>query len=103
MFNRIAALWLVAGILAGYAVAGPAVKAQNASGSAAPLFVVPGDDLTLQFERGTFSENSYSIRCAVLAVESTWLKCAPPDAFGAERTQKWVNLAYAVQITRRDK
>ena len=103
MFDRTAALWLIVGVVDGYGMSGAVVKAQNASGAAAPVSVSSGDDLTLQFERGTFSENTSSMRCAVQSLEGTWVKCAASDGFGAERNQKWVNLAYVIQIIRREK
>jgi hypothetical protein len=104
MSNRTATLWLVAGILAGYLLAGPAAKAQSSS-VLAPSFVAGavGQELVLQFERGTLSESTTSMRCSVRTVEGTWVNCAIPDAFDSDRGQKWVNLAYVTQITRRDK
>jgi hypothetical protein len=102
MSNRTAALWLVIGILGGYLLADSPAIAQNASG-AAPAFVAPGEELTLQFERGTLSENVSSVRCAVVTLDGTWVKCANPDAFPTDHNQKWVNLAYVTQIVKRDK
>lgn len=43
------------------------------------------------------------MRCSVRSVEGSWVLCATPDAFDAERGMKWVNLAYVTQITKRDK
>jgi hypothetical protein len=97
-----AAVWLVVGVLAGYFFAGSATKAQSSS-VFAPSAVRIGDELILQFERGTLSENVSSMRCAVRTVEGNWVKCGIPDTFDAERGQKWVNLAYVTQITRRDR
>jgi hypothetical protein len=102
MFNRMAALWLVVGVVAGYLLAGSSAKAQSSS-VFAPSGVAIGEELTLQFERGTLSENISSMRCAVRTVEGSWVKCAIPDVFDAERGQKWVNLAYVTQFTRREK
>jgi hypothetical protein len=102
MWNRTTALWLVAGILAGYLVAGPAAKAQSSS-VLPPSSVVIGADLLLQFEAGTLSQNVSSMRCAVRTVEGNWVRCAVPDTFDPDRGAKWVNLAYVTQITRRDR
>jgi hypothetical protein len=39
MFNRTSGLWLVLGLVGGYAVAGPSVKAQNPPANPVPPFV----------------------------------------------------------------
>jgi hypothetical protein len=66
--------------------------------------VFGGDDVLLQLERGTFlSDSPTSIRCRVVAVEGSWIKCGSADAFGVDRTQKWMNLAYVVQVTKNEK
>ena len=102
MFTRTAALCLVCGVLVGYLLAGASVRAQNVP-AGAPVTVFGGDDVQLQFERGTFaSENVSSIRCRVTAVEGSWIKCGSGD-FGVERTQKWVNLGYVIQVTKLEK
>jgi hypothetical protein len=103
MLSRTAALCLVSGILAGYLVAGASVRAQNVP-AGAPVSVFGGDDVLLQFERGTFlSEGVSSIRCRVIAVEGSWIKCGSGDGFGVDRTQKWMNLAYVTQVTKVEK
>jgi hypothetical protein len=102
MSSNRTALWFVAAALAGYFAAGSAAKAQSSSVHP-PSSVTIGADLVFQFERGTLSENISSIRCAVRTVEGNWVKCAVPDAFDSDRGEKWVNLAYVTQITRRDK
>ena len=102
MLNRFCVLCTVVGLSFGYLMSRPALKAESGI-QAAPSFVAVGDELTLQFERGVFSENPYSTRCAVLAVDGPWVKCGPSDAFPTERSQKWMNLGYATQITKREK
>ena len=103
MLNRVAVLGvLVVGILAGWVCAGPTAQAQSPAAHA-PSVVTSGGELLLQFERGTLSENISSMRCGVRSVEGTWVLCAAPDAFDAERGLKWVNLAYVTQITKREK
>ncbi len=60
--------------------------------------------LLLQFERGTFqNENVSSIRCRVAAIEGGWVKCGSADGFGVDRTQKWMNLEYVIQVTKYEK
>jgi len=39
----------------------------------------------------------------VAAVEGTWIKCGSADGFGVDRTQKWMNLAYVIQVTKYEK
>jgi hypothetical protein len=102
MLNRMTALWLGIGVLAGYLIAGSAATAQSSS-VFAPSGIAIGEEVVLQFERGTLSENVSSMRCSVRTVEGTWVKCAIPDAFDTDRGQKWVNLGYVTQITKRDK
>jgi hypothetical protein len=103
MFNRTAALCLVCGVLVGYLLAGPSVRAQNVQ-LGAPVTVFGGDDVTLQFQRGTFpSENVNSMRCRVTAIEGSWVKCGSADGFGMDRMQKWINLGYVIQLTKNEK
>jgi hypothetical protein len=96
------ALWLVIGAVTGCLIAGSTAKAQS-SAVHAPSVIAVGEEVVLQFERGTLSENISSMRCAVLTVEENWAKCAVPDTFDPGRGQKWVNLAYVTQISRREK
>ena len=103
MLNRTAAVCLFGGVLVGYLLAGGSVTAQNVP-PVAPVTVFGGDDVLLQLERGTFlSDSPTSIRCRVVAVEGSWIKCGSADAFGVDRTQKWMNLAYVVQVTKNEK
>ena len=103
MLNRVGVLGgLVAGMLAGWLFAGPPARAQSSS-FLPPSGVAMGAELLLQFERGTLSENISSMRCSVRNVEGSWILCATPDAFDAERGLKWVNVTYVTQITRREK
>jgi hypothetical protein len=102
MVNRMATVWFVVGVLAGYLIAGSSATAQS-SPALAPSAVAIGAELTLQFERGTLSENVSSMRCSVVTVEGHWVKCALSDGFATDQNQKWVNLAYVTQMTRREK
>jgi len=102
MSNRMAAVYVVIGVLAGYLISGSSARAQSSSG-APPSSVVIGADLLLQFESGTLSQNVSSMRCAVRALEGNWVKCGVPDPFDSSRGDRWVSLAYVTQITRHDK
>ena len=103
MFNRMSALCLVLGVVGGYALASPPLNAQNTSVSPVPPFVQAGDDLTLYFEAGTFTERPYTMRCAVGAVEGLWLRCGPTDPLDVRREQTWLNLDHVIRITKREK
>lgn len=103
MFTRVSALWLVLGLAGGYVFAGPTMTAQGAAVSPVPPFVIPGDEVTLQFERGIFHENVSTVRCAVAAIEGIWLKCDPVGGFQGQREQRWLNIERVVQITKRDR
>jgi hypothetical protein len=103
MINRTAAFSLLAGVLAGYFLAGSTVKAQNPPAGFAPSFVMAGEDLTIQFPRGVLSENVSSLSCRVVRTDTSWVKCASTDSMALDRPDRWVNLAYALQTTRREK
>ena len=103
MCSRLSAVWLVLGVVLGYSYAGPAVTAQNPAVSPVPPFVNVGDDVTLQFERGTYGEHVHSVRCTVAAVEGIWLRCGPTQRFATEREGQWLNLSRVIQITKREK
>jgi len=104
MLNRTAVVvCLVCAVLVGYLLSGPSVRAQNVA-TGAPVSIFGGDDVTLQLERGTFlNEGVGTIRCRVTGIEGTWIKCGSGDAFGVDRTQKWVNLGYVIQVTKHEK
>jgi len=104
MLNRTAVVvCLVCAVLVGYLLSGPSVRAQNVA-TGAPVSIFGGDDVTLQLQRGSFqSEGVSSIRCRVTAIEGTWIKCGSADAFGVDRTQKWVNLSYVIQVMKYEK
>jgi hypothetical protein len=104
MVNRIAAVCLVFGVMVGYLVAGASVRAQSVPTTGAPVSVFGGDDVLLEFESGTYqSGRTSSVRCRVVAMEGNWIKCGSSDGFGVDRTQKWMNLAYVVQVTKTEK
>jgi hypothetical protein len=103
MLNRTAAVCLFCGILAGYLLAGASVRAQNAP-VGAPITVFGGDDVLLEFESGTYQNGrTSSVRCRVTAIEGSWIKCGSADGFGVDRTQKWINFAYVIQVTKMEK
>ncbi|HTH04178.1 MAG TPA: hypothetical protein VL882_28085 [Vicinamibacterales bacterium] len=102
MVNRTAAACLFCGVLVGYLLAGASVRAQNVPTTGAPVTVFGGDDVVLQFGRDTHP-NATSMRCRVVAVEGSWIKCGSADGFGVDRIQKWINFAYVIQVTKTEK
>jgi hypothetical protein len=102
MGNRTAAAFLILGGLGGYLLAGGSAAAQSSSAHP-PSVVAIGQEVVLQFERGALSESVNTLRCAVVSVEENWAKCTTPESFDPARGEKWVNLVYVVQITRREK
>jgi hypothetical protein len=98
MINRFAALWVVLGFVAGYALFSPASKAQGFIGL--PFAGNTNDKITLQFERGTITDSVVSIDCTVDEVQTTWIRCRAGDSFQSQRQQRWYNLKHVVEITR---
>lgn len=103
MFSRTSALWILVGLLAGYALAGrSAVEAQE-SAYLRPWFVNVGDSVTLQFERGALAESGGSVQCAVTQVWGMWVRCGPEERFGLQREEKWYSFQRVAAITKRER
>jgi hypothetical protein len=92
----------VLGLIAGYAAAGPSVRAQ-ASATKLPYVINTGDTARLLFERGIFSESTYPLTCTVAEISDDWVRCAATDPFRSQREQQWYSLKRVVQITKQDK
>jgi hypothetical protein len=100
MFTRFSAVWLVVGIISGYALSGPSVTAQNIS-SAVPPFIALGDEVTLQFDRTASSGDHIStIRCTVADIQGSWIRCER-EKFSFERDQTWHSLTRLIAVTKR--
>ena len=102
LMSRVSALCLVLGLIAGYAAAGPSVRAQ-ASAAKLPYVINVGDTATLNFEQGSLSERTYTLTCTVAAISDDWVRCAATDPFRAQREQQWYSLKRVVQITKLEK
>lgn len=98
MFNRLSAVWLVVGVVAGYAAAGRSVTAQNVPANPVPPFVNPGDDVTLYLDY----ERSGMVRCAVAEIQGIWIRCAPADKLATQARQRWFSLNRAIEIEKGD-
>ena len=105
MLNRTAVLCLACVALVGYLLAGPSVRAQNIPTGTIPISVSVGDETQIFLARGTLQGSTVESRvnCRVIAIEGSWLKCASGDSLGSDRGPKWVNLGYAVQVTKWEK
>jgi hypothetical protein len=101
MFSRISALWLVVGLVCGYALSGSSATAQSVP-SSVPPFIGPGDEVTLQFDRSTASGDHpmMSLRCTVAEIQAAWIRCER-DKFSTERNQTWHSLTRLVSVTKR--
>lgn len=97
MFNRFSAVWLVLGLVGGYALVGPSATAQSTAVSPVPPFVYPGDHVTLVVDR----EGSSIVECDVAEVQGVWIRCTPDDTFASQPKQRWVNLQRVIEIQKR--
>jgi hypothetical protein len=102
LMSRGSALCLVLGLIAGYAAAGPSVRAQ-ATAAKLPYIVNVGDTASLRFERGSFSESTYTLTCTVADISDAWVRCAATDPFRGQREQQWYSLKRVVQVTKQEK
>jgi hypothetical protein len=100
MFNRMSALCLVLGAVAGYGVAGPSVTAQG-GGTPLPFVVTIGETIGLKFERGTYLPEE--LRCSVAEAQIAWIRCASADPVQGDRVQQWYSLSRVILITRPEK
>ena len=103
MISRTSALSVLVGLLAGYALAGRSVEAQNIG--IRPPFVAVGDTVTLHFARGSLAgmDLDSRVHCVVTGLQDGWVRCGPEDRFGIEREQKWYSFQRVVQITERER
>ena len=99
MLNRVSALFLVFGAIAGYAISGRSVMAQS-NRVFFPTSINPGDTVVLTFERGTYAEGTYPLTCAVAIVQDEWIRCGRASKFGSEREEEWYRVRRVVQITK---
>jgi hypothetical protein len=95
-------MWLllvVIGALAGYAVASPALKAQEE-----PLPFAVGDTVTFYYaQHASVPSFGTSIQCTVAEIRGNYVRCgARTRIAGADRAERWLTLKYVVQITKRD-
>jgi hypothetical protein len=100
MLNRVSALSLVLGLVAGYAVRGTEVTAQSVGGI--PLAV--GDKVTLVFPEVDSDHSAPSKRCTVLELYGSYARCEPQTrTFGDPVEADWINVSQARQILKRSK
>ena len=102
MVNRLAAVGLVVGAVAGYALAGSPAGAQS-SGSPLPTAFNPGDRVTLHFEYGSVSQYTDQVSCIVAEAQTRWVKCMSDDRFGRPTQADWYSLRRVYKITKQEK
>lgn len=102
MVNRVTAICLVVGAIAGYALAGPSVGAQS-GGNVLPTAFSPGDKVTLYFEYGAIAQYTSQVSCTVVEAQTSWVKCATDDAFGRPAGHDWYGLRRVYRITKQEK
>jgi hypothetical protein len=99
MLNRFAPLLLIVGLVAGYAISGPPVKAQDTA-RRLPAGINQGDTVSLTFAHGTMSSGGYTLTCTIVGLSDSWIRCAAPENFGSSREQPWYDVSRVVKITK---
>ena len=98
MLNRWSTLTLIAGLAAGYALAGPVTEAQD---NALPFAV--GDTITLDFEeQGQALAIGPSTRCAVAEIRGGYVRCTPSRT-ARDPVEAWISLKSVARITRHER
>jgi hypothetical protein len=101
MLNRVSALSLVLGLVAGYAARGTDVTAQSQL-AGAPLTV--GDKVTLVFPEVDYDHTPPSRSCTVLELYGSYVRCEPQTrTFGDPVNVDWINVSQARQIRKHSK
>ena len=102
MMSRLAPLWLLAGLLIGYAVSGAPARADDTP-RLLPAGIGQGSKVTLTFQWGTLSSGGYSIPCTIAQTYGTWIRCAPADDLSAPQGQRWFDLSRVTEIDRAER
>ena len=97
MLNRWSLVFLVLGVLVGYAMAGAPVGAQT---EALPFGV--GESVTLWYAKDAAPpELGNSVHCAVEEIRGGYVKCGRRSRIsGGEAPDRWLTLKYVVQINK---
>jgi len=102
MLNRFAPLWLILGLVAGYAISGPPVKAQD-GGRRVPGAINQGDTVTLTFAHGTLASGQYSMTCIITGIADNWVRCTPRETFGGAGEHPWYDVTRVVKIAKQER
>ena len=101
MLNRVSALSLVFGVVAGYAVRGTGVTAQDAP-PFVPLNV--GETVMLSYEKLEVDRIRPMEECTVLELRGVYVRCAAAkDSKSFQTREEWRNLRFVVGITKQQK
>src|SRR5688572_9943739 len=97
MVNRWSVALLIAGVLAGYAISGTTVRAQDS-----PLPFAIGDHVTLRFGAPWSAEyKNFVIFCNVNDIRGMYVKCAPPASARPQQAEEWHNMQSVVVVEKR--
>jgi hypothetical protein len=96
MLSRWSVVLVLVGVVAGYALAGSAVRAQSQT-----LPFDPGDVITIRYEPLPQENVGRTVDCKVLNVIGNYVRCAPENA--RDRSEVWYSLRSVVQILRHQK
>jgi hypothetical protein len=90
MVTRWSIVLLILGVVAGYLIAGSAVRADDES-----LPFATGDRVTLLYAIQNTGNNS--VDCSVMGVRGIYIRCAPP-AQGPKNAEHWHSLQSIVIV-----
>jgi hypothetical protein len=93
MFNRWSAVMLVAGALAGYAVAAPATGAQSQD---VPFAI--GDRVSLRLDSDAEATGVRDFTCVVGTLQGRWVRCDSTDPFRPRGGEVWYSLESVLRI-----
>lgn len=99
MWNRWSLLLIMAGALAGYALAAPSLRAQDA-----PLPFTVGETVTLWYRQdASIPSFGTSVPCTVAEIRGSYVRCGARTRIGSgDRTERWLTMKYVVQVTKRE-
>jgi hypothetical protein len=93
MVNRWSGVLLIVGALAGYAISGTTLRAQDGS-----LPFAIGDTVTLRFGAPWSAEWTHFVVCEVNDIRGTYVKCAAPASARPRRPEAWHNMQSVAMV-----
>ena len=94
MVNRWSVILLIVGVMAGYAIAGTTLRAQD---NLLPFAI--GDTVTLRFGAPWSAEfKSFVVVCDVNDIRGIYVKCASPASARPQRAEAWHNMQLVAMV-----